>query len=234
MTSELIEIQQIQASHSPLGEGTTSSIVKPQQVGYYHYAEQPDSLRATTGSFYSESFLALKDPVIDQYFILAPEARPSIRRKTAARIRSFQAVFTVLDWSLRGDVTDAYDAAVDLLAECNDILIRSLQYLYLEYPKVNKGANQIDLDTKLDVLISGLARASKPSAEARLKVVIQLAASKSRIVKVAVIEAAAMLVNRRTGKSVKALLNWFASDKEADSYIRHCARNALDDLVQRE
>jgi len=231
MTSELAEAQQLQINQSSLIEGTTSSTIKTQQaagVYYYSYTDNLDRVIATTVSTRNRAFHTRRHSAVDLFFRLAPEKRLEIRKKTAAQIKSFDAVFTILDWSLRGDITNAYDAAVDLLAECNAILVSALQYFYLEY---SKSVNQIDLDAKLDVLINGIARANKISAEARLRAVIQLAGSKSRIVKAAIIDAASMLVNKRNRKTVKALLSWFSSSKEADSYIRQYAEDALTDLT---
>ncbi|NJL21605.1 MAG: hypothetical protein HC895_13580, partial [Leptolyngbyaceae cyanobacterium SM1_3_5] len=192
---------------------------------------QAEPIIATTISSQKQLFESGRELEIDQYFRSAVEERAELRKKVASKVKSFKAVFAVLDWSLRGDVPDAYAAAVDLLAECNAILISALQYFYLEYPKTPKGISQIDRDTKLDVLINGLARAQKLSAEARLKAVIQMAGAKRRVVKAAVIDAATLLVNRRNKKSVMTLLTWFASNKETDAYIRQYSQDALEDLV---
>lgn len=231
MSNALLEVGQFQINQR-LDEESTSSIVKTHQgAEVYYYSEQQERLTAVTVSSRSRTAISRKHSIVEQYFNSDSEGRLESRKRTAAKIKSFDAVFAVLDWSLRGDVVNAHDAAVDLLAECNVILVSATQYCYLEYSRTNKGGNQLDLDTKLDVLVNGLARASKLSAELRLKAVIQLAGSKSRVVKAAVIDAAAMLVNRRNKKSVQALLQWFTSNKEADQYIRQYAEEVLSDIT---
>ena len=93
------------------------------------------------------------------------------------------------------------------------------------------GANRLNLEAKLDLLINGLARAHRLSAESRLKAITALMSCKSRIVKAAIIDAIVILENKRNKKLIKELLNWFASAKETDAYIQQYAEDAIDNLA---
>jgi hypothetical protein len=221
MNSVLVGVQQLQTNQS--ASSYHEAISLSDNFG------QPTNMISMGTVPVSRKILPIqRDPLIEQYFRYDAKQRLEFRRKTALRIKSFESIFLVLDWSLRGDVDDAYDSAVDLLAECEGVLIGALQYLYLEYSA--KGVNQLELETKLDVLINGLARAQRLSAESRLKAVGSLMASKSRIVKVAIIDAFVLLENKRNKKRIRGFLSWFAS-KETDAYIRQYAEDALEDLT---
>jgi hypothetical protein len=229
MNNEITELREIQL----LGKATASSTFKPQQserVCYYIYPESTENSRITTVPSSTQPLPVLKNSLIDEYFRLSPINRATVRKRTVAQIKSVSAVFAVLDWSLRGDIANSYDAAVDLLAECGDVLVKSIEYFNLENLRLYRSSNQIDSDTKLDVLINGIARASKLSAATRLKVIIQLSSSKSRMVKAAIIDAAVLLVNQKNKKPISTLLTWFASSKEADDYVRRCAEEALAEI----
>jgi len=218
MNSSVLEIQRIRTPQNrSIG---TSSLINSEQIV---------NLEATSSVYTTRNLSpAQKDPLIENYFRSGFQERISSRRRVALRLKSFDSVFLVLEWSQRGDVDDAYDAAVDLLAECEEVLIGALQYLYLEYPR--EGRDRARLEIKLDVLISGLARASRLSCESRLRAITALMGCESRIVKTAIIDAIAKLEHKRNKKQVRGILEWFASPNQFDTYVREYAKEALEDL----
>jgi hypothetical protein len=219
MSSCLIEIKRL-----PTHQSLASSIEEQSLSANF------ESSTILRGTAYATRTISptQQDPRIEHYFRSNDQDRLEMRRKVALRVKTFETVFLVLEWGVRGDVHDSYAAAVDLLAECEGILIGALQYLYLEYPR--KGTKQLDLETKLDVLIQGLARAHRLSSESRLRAVTALVSSKSRIVKAAIVDAVSALENKRNKRMIKELLSLFSSSRETDTYIRQYAEDALEDI----
>jgi hypothetical protein len=218
MSSSILENQRIQAPSVSSIE--TSSLVTSEQI--------IDLTTTSSISIAEQLPAAQNDPLIERYFRSDAQGRSESRRTTALRIKTIEAVFLVLEWSQRGDIDYAYDAAVDLLAECEIILLKALQYLYMEYPRA--GVNRLKRETQLDALISGLARASRLSFERRLIAITTLMSCESRIVKTAVIDAIAMLEHKKNKKQIRGLLEWFTSAKQIDNYVREYAKEALEDL----
>ncbi|MCU0568898.1 MAG: hypothetical protein MUF49_20155 [Oculatellaceae cyanobacterium Prado106] len=215
MSNNVVDVQSI-----PMGRESSSSLVVFLQV--------PSTFLGSASTAKVAGLSTTLNPVIVEYF-REPELRPVLRKKASLGIRTKESVFSVLDWSIRADVDEAFDAAVDLLSECGNCLVDGLVYLYLEYPL--KSTTQFDLEKKLDVLINGLARSQQLSAEKRLTAISELMSSKSRIVKAAIIDALAMIVNSRNKKRVEGMLKRYASSSEADIYIQNYAKEVLEDLA---
>ncbi len=166
---------------------------------------------------------------IQQYFKSSPQDRKSSRRLAADSIKSPNSVFQVLEWGIKTDICDAYDAAVDLLAESSDVTLEVARFPALEH---------LILEKKVAILISGIARAKDIPLTERLKVVLQHVQTGKRMVKESIVDALFLLADETTENTVhrdilpvvKFYITWFASDQQPDKFIQRYARDIIDEL----
>jgi hypothetical protein len=167
--------------------------------------------------------------VIQEYFKSSPERRKDLRQLVAYSVKSTNSVLEVLESSIKTDVRDAYNAAVDLLAKSSDVTLEVARYPMLEH---------LISEKKVATLISGIARASHIPVTERLKVVLQNVQTGKRMIKESVVESLFLLADEAIENSlnsnilpiVKFYLSWFASDKQPDKFIQRYARDIIDEL----
>ncbi|HBL57245.1 MAG TPA: hypothetical protein DDZ80_01320 [Cyanobacteria bacterium UBA8803] len=178
------------------------------------------------------------DLLIREYFTSSSAQRAKLRKLIFQKIKLWQSVLAILAWSIRKEVSDAYDGAVDLLAECTDIYFLQSAAQYLESASLLWGASSSNignwsrLDDSWEVLIKGIACAYQIPAQERFKLILNIVQiSNRRIIKAAIIDALVILSDEMDAQAIKNVISRFASLHEADYYIRNYAEEALQGLV---
>lgn len=200
-----------------------SDFLQKQKV--YTYLLSVGGSRLTT-AFISTDLESMQ--AIQEYFKSSSLERKALRTITADSIKSVNSVFEVLAWSTKTGIKDAYDSAVDLLAECDSIT--------LEVSRFAMGENFSE--KKVATLISGIARAKHIPLLERLQVILRYCQSHKRMIKESVIESLALLADEVADDGqcitilpiVKFYLGWFASDKQPDQFIQRYAKDIIDEL----
>ena len=196
---------------------------------------------STRSPFYSDSVLATNfldyspgklDPFIENYFLSDPSQRKELRKDARKIVNSAPKVLEVLEWSTDTKVRDAYEAAVDLLARCDDVLLFLEVALYLRSKQLPS--------KNCATFISGLARAQHILLHYRLGIIDQHRKSEQRVIKESVVEALFLLAsevqeksegNSNIGNILIQYLHWFASDKQSDPFIQRYAEDCLSELL---
>lgn len=193
-----------------------------------------NSLKTTSiGSRYSDP-----DLLIREYFLSPHAQRAKLRKLVFQNIKSWKSVLAILAWSKRKEVFDAYDGAVDLLAECTDIslLQSAAQYLettrFLASSSSSNASKSSNLDEFWEVLIKGIACAYQiPSQERFIVILNLLPVSDRRIIKATIIDALVILADEMDIQPIQNSISRFASTHEPDLYIRNYAEEALQGLA---
>lgn len=178
------------------------------------------------------------DLLIREYFRSSSAQRAKLRKLIFKKIKSWQSVLAILAWSRRKEVSDAYDGAVDLLAECTDIYLLQNAAQYLESASLLWGASSSNigdwssLDDFWEVLIKGIACTYKTPAQERFQLILNLfSVSNRRSMKAAIIDALVILSDEIDSQAIQNALSRFASLHEPDLYIRNYADEALQELL---
>lgn len=164
--------------------------------------------------------------LIKDYFLASHADRPALCESVASHITTVDEVILVLDWGVT-KTEDYYDAAVDLLGQCGEILIEAIT----SEPIANLlERDAITYENELEILITGIALANRIPASKRLEVIASLNPSSRRMVKAAIIDALEHLKDEAEVKSdtLTDCLAVFSADTEPDKYIRQYAKNALE------
>lgn len=177
-------------------------------------------------------FLSDQDPdlLIKEYFLAKSNTRKKLLRFTAKHINSFKSVLKVLDWSIKKGVQEAYDGAIDLLAECGEILLIVANNRLLDSVS-NTGdvLNTEEKEEKWEVLIKGIACAQSIDPQQRFDTITKLIPTqKRRLVKAAIIDALLIMENEINTDSINSYLTRFSSSDEPDDYIQKYAKEALE------
>lgn len=175
------------------------------------------------------------DLLIREYFLASPSQRAKQRNLVFQMIQSWQSVLLILIWSKRKSIADAYEGAVNLLAECTEIHLFQETARYLEASSLlascSKNQTLSNLDDFWEVLIQGSACASAIPVQERLHFIQKLfLSSQRRAVKAAIIDALVILSDEINIPLVKNLLGRFTSEYESDIYVRNYAEEALKNL----
>jgi hypothetical protein len=177
------------------------------------------------------------DRLIHEYFLNSSAKRRIHLRSVISQLaKSKEAVIKILNLSRRGDIKDAYDAGVDLLAEFKSIephsealdYLGSIARLTENLPSKTKEK----IEDSLEILIQGIACAYKVDAGKRFEQIKKAAEfSQSRLIKAAVIDALVIIAEEISDvKQIKDYLIRYNPDNESDSYICACAQEAAEDL----
>ncbi|MBE9226261.1 hypothetical protein IQ264_12590 [Phormidium sp. LEGE 05292] len=186
---------------------------------------------ASTSSYYSDP-----DLLIREYFLSSPEQRAKSRKVIVKSISSLKSVIAVLKWGINGKARDAYDGAVDLLAEINDInlltdtgkYLAALSELLINSPDNNM---LMMLDSLWEIFIKGVGCAYHIPAEQRFRLLFNLIpASNRRFFKATVIDAFLLIADEMDTEPIKGAIGRYSSEYEADRYIRNYALEALEEL----
>ena len=166
-----------------------------------------------------------------------PEQRAKSRKVIVKSISSLKSVVAVLKWGINGKARDAYDGAVDLLAEINDInlLTDTGKYLAALSELLTNSPNNnmlLMLDSWWEIFIKGVGCAYHIPAEQRFRLLSSLIpASNRRLFKATVIDAFLVIADEMDTELIKDAIGRYSSDYEADRYIRNYALEALEGLV---
>lgn len=175
------------------------------------------------------------DLLIREYFLSSPPRRAKLRKLVFQNIKSWQSILAILKWSRRKEVSDAYDGASDLLAECTDINLLEGAIQYLKSAKLlatsSNPSNLFNFDDFWEVLVKGIAYASQIPAQERFQVILNLfPASNRRIFKAAIIDALVILADEMDIEPIRNSISRFSSTHESDLYIRNYAQEALHEI----
>lgn len=174
------------------------------------------------------------DFLIREYFLSSPVKRAKLRKLVFQNIKSWLSILAILSWSRRKEVSDAYDGASDLLAECADIsfLKDAIQYLETASILTSISSQLSSLDDLWEVLIKGIAYAYQIPIEDRYEVISNLfSVSNTRIIKAAIIDALVILADEIDIELIKNSLSQFSSPNEQDLYIRKYAEEAIQEIL---
>jgi hypothetical protein len=188
-------------------------------------------------SRYIYSDPAYNDPdlLIREYFLSSPAQRVKLRKLIFQNIKSWQSVLVILSWSRKKEISDAYDGASDLLAECTDISLLKDVINYLTATSLlisSSSTNKVsNLDAYWEVLIKGIAYAYGMLAQDRFQLILNLiSVGTTRIFKAAIIDALVILADEIELETIKNSLGRFSSPDEPDLYIRDYAEEALQEV----
>ena len=184
------------------------------------------------------SYLSDPDSLIHRYFLSSsPEQRVHLRKAIAGIINRYNSILKILDFSKQGNIKDAYDAGVDLLAEFNTLELHNQAFQYLEAIShlVEQSSSQKTrrlLEDFWEILTKGVSCAYKVSAEERFELIVKISmVSQRRLVKTAVIDALVTIAAEMEDvQPIKSFLGRYTSEYESDTYVRDYAQQALEDL----
>lgn len=218
----------------------TESVVENQniepQAKTYSAAVEPSSVGATHSEH--SSYLSDPDSLIHRYFLSSsPEQRVHLRKAVAGIINRYNSILKILDFSRQGNIKDAYDAGVDLLAEFDTLKLHDQAFQYLEAISHLVGQSSGQKTRRLledfwEVLTKGISCAYKVSAEERLELIGKISAvSQQRLVKTTVIDALVTIADdMKDIQPIRNFLGRYTSEYEPDAYVRAYAQEALEDL----
>ncbi|MBW4519301.1 MAG: hypothetical protein KME16_06315 [Scytolyngbya sp. HA4215-MV1] len=198
------------------------------------FSSQSYSSQKTTSvdSRYQESD---PDLSIREYFLASQVQRAKQRKRVFQTIQSWQSVLAILIWSKKRGIADAYEGAVDLLAECTEVHLFQETARYLEASNLLASRSETqslsNLDDFWEVLIQGVACAAAIPVQERFNLILKLfPSSQRRAIKAAIIDALVILSDEMNIPPIRNSLGRFTSVREPDLYIRNYAEEALKNL----
>jgi hypothetical protein len=180
------------------------------------------------------------DLLIKEYFLSSPEQRAQSRREIAQRFSSEKSILSILGWTHLTTVKDVYDGAVDLLAECGDVLLfanagDSLLTL-TNLSMRDRDSYRLEVyERSWEILIKGIGCAYHIQPQARLRLLQKLAVSllpilNRRSIKATLLDALANLFDQEGVNQhfIETYIQSFEHDR--DDYIRNYAKEILAEL----
>jgi hypothetical protein len=172
------------------------------------------------------------ESVIEQYFLLPAGDRPLQCKVVAQHITTFTEVILVLDWgnTQNKEVYEAYDSAIDLLAQLGEFLIEFIDSKHVQSILKNTFGFY---ETEFEILITALSLSDKLSFAQKLEGIIKMMPSPNRLVKAAIVDALLDLKDEFPADIgiLQSHLVMYSSEHEPDEYIRLYAKTALDELT---
>lgn len=177
------------------------------------------------------SFKHDPDLLIREYFITKPSDRKHLRKCTAKNVNSVEAILEILEWSTKNYIQEGYDGAVDILAECNDVVLKVASQRLID--RIPNRSNISAQEEKWEVLIKGIACSQVISAQRRFNVITKLILERnnSRSVKAAIIDALLIMQSEVDVNSIKSHLASFLTSNELDEYIQKSAKEAMEEIL---
>lgn len=173
----------------------------------------------------------LTDPdlLIKEYFLAQPSNRKNLRKCIAKRIDTVAAVLEILEWSTKSHVQEPYDGAIDILAECSDVILKVANQKLINFTTTDIYAQ----GEKWEVLIKGIACSQNISASRKFNVITNLISetNNSRFVKAAIIDALIIIQDEIDGDSIKSYLTRFLANKQQDKQIQKYASEAIEQII---
>jgi hypothetical protein len=183
-----------------------------------------------------DAYIGDPDLLIREYFHSNLHNRSKSRASIASRITTHLSLLEILKSSNQRTVNDnsVYDAAVDLLAEFNNIRLLRESAEYLSYLSA-KYLPMRTLENYWSVLLKGISCAYRIPAQDRQKVIqdksifAHLISLNRRSIKSTLIDALSILADQDGVDKdlIKAALLKFSSAEEQDLYVRQWANEAL-------
>ena len=169
---------------------------------------------------------ALSESKIKEYFSLKPSARAELRKKYSVYIKSKEEVFGILEFgNARSSVIDAYDAAVDILAECDkDVLTDAIEIARKKYISDKNFEIAQSWEKNWEILIKALSCALKIESYRKMSLLLSLCDPRnklSRLIKLTLIDA---IIDLDIDKDLAmVMLQIFMSERESDNLVRNYA-----------
>jgi hypothetical protein len=167
--------------------------------------------------------------VISEYFLLSPSDRPTQCKDVANNITTVDDIMLVLAWGNDREIQESYDSAVDLLAQCGEIL---LNFIDTEFVRGILRRNLFIYEEELSMLTKGIALSDDLSFQKKMEGITKLMSSSRRVIKAAIIDALSHIKDQTNADdlTIRSHLTEFSSDNEPDQYIRQYAKNELIEL----
>ena len=176
---------------------------------------------------------ALSESRIKEYFSLKPSARAQLRKKYAVYIKSQEEVFDILEFGNARSVIDAYDAAVDILAECDeDVLTHAIEIAREQYISDNNFEIAQSWEKNWEILIKALSCALKIESHRKMSLLLSLCDPRnklSRLIKLTLIDAIIDLDIDK--KLAMVMLQIFMSERELDNFVRNYASEQAEECL---
>jgi hypothetical protein len=214
-------------------------------VGRSDSLYQPSIPTATRRPLQSSSVDTLHgdpDLLIKEYFRSSPEQRAASRRLLASRFYSFKAIPIVLDWASQPNIHDAFDGAVDLLAECHDIALFKDAYEYLLalsrlFSDAKNPTKIAQCEQYWGVFVIGIGCAYHLAAAERLRLLQKIATASvflpllnRRSIKACIIDALENIADADGDRQwIEQYFQWLTKN-DPDAYIQNYATEALSNL----
>lgn len=162
---------------------------------------------------------------IDEYFSCSPSIRAQKREQYAAYIKCAKDVFKILELGNTRNIVDAYDGAVDILAECDkDIITEAFGIAKKKYISHIKLEIAESWEKNWEILIKALSCGLKIKSDEKMFLLLTLCNPKyklSRLIKLTLIDA---IVDLDIDVDLaKVMLQIFMSERESDSFVRQYA-----------
>ena len=223
-TTSVTESESLKRQNIPAQEQTYSAAIEPNSTSFGR----------------SESFAYLADPdyMIRRYFLDASlQQRILLRTIIAREAKHYNSILKILDFSRKGDVQDAYDAGVDLLAEFDTLELHDRAFEYLDSIShfVGQTSSQKtirQLEDFWEILAKGISCAYQVPACERFELISKISiSSQRRLVKTAVIDALVTIADDMEDvQPIRNFIGRYTSEHESDSYVCDYAQEALEDL----
>lgn len=196
-----------------------------------HYVYKPVNDSRKIPESPKSSFRNDPDLLIREYFITEPSDRKHLRKCTAKNINSVEAILEILEWSTKNYIQEGYDGAVDILAECNDVVLKVASQRLIDH--IPNRSNISAPEEKWEVLIKGIACSQIISVQKRFNVITKLILGRnnSRSVKAAIIDALLIMQSEIDVKSIKSQLDKFLNSNEPDQKIQKYAKEAIEQII---
>lgn len=170
---------------------------------------------------------------IKEYFLLKPSSRTQLREKYAAYVKFTQDIFDILDYGNTRKYVDAYDGAVDLLAECDeDIISNSIEIAREKYISTDNTEIAQSWEKNWDILIKAVSCALKIEPYKKMSLLLSLCDPKNklpRLIKLTLIDA---IVDLDLDKElIMVMLQIFISERESDDFVRNYASEQVEECL---
>lgn len=162
---------------------------------------------------------------IEEYFSLNPSSRAQLREKYAVYVKSTQDVFDILDSGNIRNFVDAYDGAVDLLAECDGEIVKdAIEIAREKYISTDNLEIAQSWEKNWDILIKAMSCGLKIEPYKKMSLLLSLCDPRnklSRLIKLSLIDAIVDL--DLDPELIMVMLQIFMSERESDNFVRNYA-----------
>lgn len=173
-----------------------------------------------------QSHQATTNSNIREYFSLKPSTRAQKRKEYVQYVESTEDVFDILKLGNTKSIVDAYDGAVDLLAESDrNLLIHSVEQAREKYISDNNVELAQSWEKNWEILIKALSCALNLKPHKKMSLLLSLCDPRyklSRLIKLTLIDAIVDL--DLDSELIMVMLQIFISERESDNFVRNYAK----------